>query len=294
MPTLQVAGTAVHYSEQGIGEPVVLLHSSGGSSAQWRALAERLSSSFRVIAPDLYGYGATPGWPGQRPFSLAQEAEIVFSLIGRLGEPAHLIGHSFGGAVALHVARERSDLLRSLAVIEPVAFHLLRDGGELDAQALNEISAVAAGVCASLGCGDYAGGFGRFVDYWSGPGAWQSMPEARRAAFAPSLAKVALDFHATINEPASLADFACLALPALVVQGGKTALPTERICRLLAATLPEVGTATVPGAGHMLPITHRDAVNDLLAAHLEANAVQPRNQSWKPRNTPKAAAAPNA
>ena len=56
----------------------------------------------------------------------------MHALLGRLDQPAHLVGHTCGGAVALSVARNRSDLLRSLTVVEPVAFHLLRGGGASD------------------------------------------------------------------------------------------------------------------------------------------------------------------
>src|SRR5262245_40305747 len=116
-------------------EPVVLLHSSGASGAQWRTLAEQLGERYHVVAPDLYGYGASAPWPGHGPFSLAHEAEIVHALLDRLGERVHLVGHSYGGAVALHVARLHSERLRSLALIEPVAFHLLHERVEVVALA---------------------------------------------------------------------------------------------------------------------------------------------------------------
>ena len=162
MPNLQIYGSRVEYLELGNGEPVVLLHSSGSSSAQWRALAERLGDRYRVIAPDLYGYGGTAHWPGGRPFHLECEAEIVLALLERVNDRAHLVGHSYGGAVALHVAGSRCDLLRSLTLIEPVAFNLLRKS---DAPALTEITDVAQSVARAVACGEYVAGFGRFVDY---------------------------------------------------------------------------------------------------------------------------------
>lgn len=273
MASFEISGTRVEYVEQGRGEPVLLLHSSGGSSAQWRSLTERLGDRYRVMAPDLYGYGATGPWRGHGAFRLEHEAEIVHVLLGRLGGSAHLVGHSYGGAVALHVARKHSGLLRSLTVIEPVAFHLLR---ESDDGAFEEISSVADGVAASLARGDTEGGFGRFVDYWSGPGAWEGIPAAKREAMARGLAKVALDFQATLNEPARLEDFNDLALPTLVVQAACSPLPTRRICERLAAALPEARVATIEGAGHMCPLTHREQVNGLIEANLS------RRQSCKP------------
>jgi pimeloyl-ACP methyl ester carboxylesterase len=260
----------IEYVEQGSGEPVVLLHSSASSSAQWRALMHQ-STGYRVLAPDLLGYGATSHWSGHGAFRLEHEAQIVLSLAGRCGEAVHLVGHSFGGAVALHVARTRPDLLASLTVIEPVAFHLLKG---FDQDALAEISAVAAGVGKAIASGDYYGGIAGFVDYWSGPGGWSGVTEERRAGLACRLIKVALDFEATLNEPAALEDFAAVSLPTLVIQGTASPRPTRRICELLAGVLPDAALVSVEGAGHMAPMTHRDAVNKLIAAHLHSNSGQ--------------------
>ncbi len=277
MPRINVNGSRVEYVEQGSGQPVVLLHSTGGSGAQWRALVDRLSARFHVLAPDLYGYGGTAPWHGHGAFTLPDEAALVHTLLDCFDEPAHLVGHSYGGAVALHVARVRGEELRSLTLIEPVAFHLLRGGDDADAAALSEIVRIADGVTRSLACGDYIGGFGRFVDYWSGPGTWTSMPLPKREAMATSLPKVALDFHATLDDAARPGDFERIAVPTLLMQGSCTPLPTQRICHRLARVLPGASTTTIRGAGHMSPLTHRDGVNDLIVAHLAANAVERRS-----------------
>ena len=269
MPTLRIGNVPVEFGELGSGDPVVLLHCSGSSRAQWRVLIDRLSRDFRVLAPDLYGYGATGAWPAQAPFTLEDEAQIVLALLERCGEPAHLVGHSYGGAVALHVARERGDLVRSLAVIEPVAFHLLRDGDDEDDASLAEVAGIVGAVQRSLDCGAYEHGFGRFFDYWSGAGAWAAIPQAKRPAIAAHLPKVALDFRATIRDRARSRDFRRLAMPALVIQGERSPRPTRRICARLAGTLPDVRVATVPSAGHMCPVTHREETNGLLAAFVE-------------------------
>jgi len=282
MAPLDVCSTAVACLDQGSGEPVVLLHSSGGSGAQWRSLTERLSPHRRVVAPDLYGYGETPGWSGRGVFSLAREAAVIEALLDRLGEPAHLVGHSYGGAVALQIALARPGRLRSLTLIEPVAFHVLRHGEAVDWAALQEIIAVARHVAAAVTSGDYARGCEHFVDYWTGAGAWTSLPPARRDALVPRLAKVALDFHATLNAPAQLDDMRAIGVPTLLLQGARTPAPTRQICRRLADTLPEARLRIVAGAGHMLPLTHRDEVNDLVIAHLEENSDRERRASWKP------------
>jgi pimeloyl-ACP methyl ester carboxylesterase len=260
MPCVEVRGSRVEYLDVGSGDPVVLLHSSASSAAQWRALAGQLSERHRVLAPDLFGYGASARWPGHGAFTLAHEAEIVHALLDRAGAQAHVVGHSYGAAVALHAARTRGGRFRSLVLIEPVAFYLLADRAE--------IAAVADGVRQAVASGDYMGGCRHFYEYWSGPGSWDAVPPAKREAMAPLMAKVAIEFHAAFTEPAGLADHRRIAVPTLLVLGERSPHPTRRICELLAATLRDARLRIVQGAGHMSPLTHRDAVNALVSEHL--------------------------
>jgi pimeloyl-ACP methyl ester carboxylesterase len=270
MGRIQVGGASVEVFEQGKGEPVVLLHSTGASGAQWRALADTLSARFHVLAPDLYGYGATSDWTGPGPFSLAHEAALVTALMDRLHEPVHLVGHSYGGAVALHIARLHPERLRSLSLFEPVAFHLLRTGDALDEAALREISQAATVVAQAQADGDSAAGAAYFVDYWSGHGTWAALAPARRDAMASRVGKVVLDFQAVFREPACAREFERLAVPTLLMQGERSPLSARRVSRLLSRTLPAPRTAIFRGAGHMAPLTHRDEVNEQIVAHLAA------------------------
>lgn len=272
MPTLEISTGRFEYLELGSGEPVVLLHGSGGSSGQWRALAEQLHERYRVFAPDLYGYGASAPWSGRRAFHLECEAEIVLALLERFGGRVHLVGHSYGGAVALHVARLCGDSLRSLTLIEPAAFSLLR---QADAPAAAEIAEVAESMVRAMACGDYLGGFGQFIDYWNGPGAWAAIPADKRYAMAARFPKVMLDFHATFNEPTRLEDFRSMVVPTLLMQGTRSPSPTRRICGLLADTFPVTQLKNVEGAGHMSPVTHRDQVNAMIIAQLDSNSGHP-------------------
>ena len=245
--------------------PVLLLHCSGSSGAQWRSLIEALGTRYSAHAPDLT---SAP--------SLATIAEPLFRTFNK---PVHLVGHSYGGAVALHMARARPWLFRSLTLIEPSAFHLLRDGDAIDHRALAEISAVASRVKADLARGEYMEGYGRFVDYWSGPGSWEAMSADKRAALAIQLERIALEFDALLGDPAGIEEIANLSIPTLLVQGGRTELPSRCICQRLRITLPGAKFRVVQGAGHMLPLTHRDAVNALIAEHLEIHSFQPEKEA---------------
>lgn len=273
MPTLEIHGHPVELARKGDGEPVVLLHASGSSGSQWRALADRLGDRFLTLAPDAYGHGGTAAWPGYGEFTLADETALVLGLIDGLAEPVHLVGHSYGGAIALQVARARPGRLRSLALIEPVAVHLLADGDAADKAALREFAELGEAVTRCLCRGDYQGGSGCFVDYWNGPGAWAGTPIERRRGMAANLGVRAIAFHALTSDPCRIEDVAEIAVPTLLLQGSRTTTAARRVCDRLARAMPFALMQVITGAGHMSPVTHRDQVNDLLVAHLEAHSA---------------------
>jgi pimeloyl-ACP methyl ester carboxylesterase len=268
--TIDAGGISLKYFAAGVGEPIVLLHCTGGSGRQWAGMAEALRSDFRVIAPDLCGYGGTAHWPGNGTFNLAVEADLIAALLDMLGNPAHIVGHSYGGAVALQLALRHPRYLKTLTLIEPASFHLLRDGDNIDERAFRQILEVGATVANAVNCGDYQGGMRRFVDYWGGEGAWNALPASQRLALAARINKVTLDFWATLNDPMRQADLASLEMPTLVVSGGQSPLPTRRICFHLARMIPNVTARTVASAGHMAPVTHFSEVLPLVSNHCGA------------------------
>ena len=118
---LRVGDQLVHVEQAGQGEPVVLLHGFGGSSWSWRHLMPALARRHRVIAPDLNGFGWT-----QRPrevaaYSYAGQAAMVLGVLRELGvERFHVIGHSYGGGLALWLAARHPERVRSLVLVSSV------------------------------------------------------------------------------------------------------------------------------------------------------------------------------
>ena len=76
-------------------------------------------------------------------------------------------------------------------------------------------------------------------------------------------------FHAVFADPTPLEAYRWLRVPTLILRGEVSPGPARRVAALLSATLPDARMSTVKGAGHMLPLTHRDAVNAAIAAHLD-------------------------
>lgn len=259
----------LHVDERGAGTPVVLLHSGGMSSRQWRSLAERLAPTHRVLAPDFLGSGKNPPWPDEVPFHFDLDVAAVARVLDGLDQPAHLVGHSYGGLVALTVARRHGVRVRSLAVYDPVAFGVLRDPP--DAEGLADLArAEAQPVFTDESRGGGEEWMEAFVDYWNGPGAWRSLPATSREQFVRVGRKVFREVMSLMADRTGAAAYAGVTAPALVLGGERSPAAARRVTEVLAATLPGARREVIAGAGHMGPLTHGAAVDALIAAHIDA------------------------
>lgn len=246
--------------------PVVALHCSGSDARQWRRLAAALGPASDVIAPNLIGSAETGPWCGAHAFTLSDEAAAIIALVDSLDRPVHLVGHSYGGGVALEVAAARPEQIESVALYEPSAFHVLRRARQDEAAA--EIEELARRVGAGVVDGAYAAAVEEFVDYWNGPGAWAALDAMKQQALIRWLPKAPLDFRALLDASRPLADYAALDMPILLMQGERARLPSRRVIDVLSTVLPMPERVTISGAGHMGPFTHEQEVFDRLARHV--------------------------
>jgi pimeloyl-ACP methyl ester carboxylesterase len=256
------------FRESGQGASVVCLHSSASSSAQWRPLMDRLGCRYRTLAADLYGSGKSPTWPALRPLSLADEVALLEPALTAAGERYHLVGHSYGGAVALAAACARPERVESLVLFEPVLFSVLM-AEDPDEAAAREITAVRDDTILALQRGDLHGSGERFVDYWMAPGAWAAMPPQRRDAIAGMMSTVKAEWQALFQESTPLAAFADLDVPVLYLTASESPASVRGVARLLTKVLPRVTAIEVEGVGHMAPVTHPDRINALIERYLD-------------------------
>jgi pimeloyl-ACP methyl ester carboxylesterase len=249
-------------------ELVIALHCSGAGAGQWRRLGETLGPELELIAPEHYGCQSTGPWTGEHAFTLADEAARSIALIDAADRKVHIIAHSYGRAVALHVALARPDRIAGLTIYEPTAFHLLEQLGEQGAGALAEISAIAAETGRGVISGDYRRAAVAFVDYWSGAGTWNSLDTALQQALVRWTPKAPLDFAALIEEPTPASAYARLRFPILIMRGEHAPAPTRLIAETLPSLVREARLAVIAGAGHMGPLTHPAEVNALIVRHI--------------------------
>lgn len=250
--------------------PVLALHCSLGSGAQWRSLAKAMPER-EVIAPDLLGYGNAPAPEVDDCFSLDNEVDAIEKqLIGRLGirQAVHLVGHSYGGAVAWRFALRNPSRVKTLTLFEPVTLWLVRQH-----PAAAPFRALARLTASDLEVGLTTQAARRFIDFWSGSGAFASLAADRQAALAERMGKVRLDFAACLGEPFSLPAPGHLNMPALLMSSIGALEALRANMRILRSVLNECSTAEVAG-GHMAPVENRAQVDAIISCFIKNSEHQ--------------------
>ncbi len=258
---------------------VVLLHSSASSARQWSGLVAKLGERFDTHAVDFHGHGARPAWRGRGPLTLADEAALVAPVVQAAGA-VHLVGHSYGGAVALKLATLFPRAVHSVALYEPVLFPWLF-AEERDAEVAREVLGLADAIRNALHLRRFRAAAERFVDYWSGQGTWAQMPPERQQPIAARMPAVLAHFDALARE-----DFSPQAmrssLPVLGLSGTDSPRSTRRIAQILRCKLPGATCEALPGMGHMGPITHETIVSRRIERFLRQHDATLRAPSIVP------------
>lgn len=240
--------------------PALAIHCMMGTGRAFAPMAERLDGRVDLHSFDLPSHGRSAAW--QPRAGDDYHSSITRIARGLLPEgPVDLIGHSIGGTVSLRIAVESPERVRSLTLIEPVIFAAAPTGHKLDA----ELTALA-----DAGKLDQAARL--FIDTWGGPGGFAAMtPEAQQSTIAlmPVLIESNLALAADIHHILRPGGLEAISAPVMLIAGAESPSVIAEILQALAARLPDVGRATVPGAGHMLPITHPDQVTGLVAVNLD-------------------------
>jgi pimeloyl-ACP methyl ester carboxylesterase len=198
MPSVtQPSGGNLIYREIGNGEPLILVHGSPGEGRAWWRVAERLAERYRVLMPDLPGYGGSDPLPVEALGQTAAIGAAVQVLIESCGRPVRLCGHSYGGNVALHAAVKCADRIHSLALFEPVFFRALDLAGDWpDIKALLGFFADYADRVA----GFEPAAISEMIDYWFGPGAFALLPARVQGFLRDAAPKNAFDVRASLAE----------------------------------------------------------------------------------------------
>jgi len=249
------------------GPTVVLVPGSCSTGAAWRPVIANWEGQFRCVTTSLLGYGGTAERRTAADPSISHEAEVLEAVIRKADCPVHLVGHSFGGLVALAVALRNRVPLASLTIAEAPAAELLRESNEhYHYRAFREMT------------GSYFADFengnkeaiAAMIDFYGGAGTFASWPPRVRAYAVETTPVNILDWASAGGFALSEATLAAVKIPTLVLRGGASHPAVQRANELLGSTIKGASLQTIKGAAHFMIASHAGdvarAVADLIHA----------------------------
>ncbi len=269
-----VDGFHMAYEEKGDGETIFFVHGAQEDFRSFGIVTEFLKSAYRTISYSrTYNYPNNYPYDRNRDFSAASEATLLAGAIEKLGEgPVHLVGHSFGGLIAIQLALERPELIKSLTLSEPALISWLPEivgceswAGEVKEHLINDTRIAYAR-------GDSTEVMKELLEFFVGQDVQNEMPPEIMQPLWDNLEEMHAIVFArdafTHVEPQELAD---LAMPMFLITTGKSMPMLQCTNEALTEALPEAAHAHFPEEGHELWLTAPEEVAKTLTDFINEN-----------------------
>lgn len=243
-------------------QDALLLHCSLASSDAWRGMAAHLKDVLTMTALDFQSHGKSADWDRAGDYHAVCTADAA----ALLTRPMHLVGHSFGATVALRLALEHPDLVRSLTLIEPVFFAVAKGS-----DAYGEHMAAFQPFEDAMQRQDHVAAARIFTQEWGTGADWDTLPAAMRRYMTDCIDLIPTTVPSLYEDNAGMATsgrLEAVVCPVLLAEGAQSPSIVAAINDALAARLPNVQRLKVEGAAHMLPITHSAQVATAISSFL--------------------------
>ena len=251
--------------EIGQGPAVLMLPGSYATPAAWKGITNALKSPFRILSTSLPGYGTTPEVrPDEEP-NIDRLVEFVGQVVDAVGEPVHVVGHSWGAQLAL--AAVLAKRIKPLSVVCFEANPIYAQPSDGAFSWLSDIEAMVGRFEMALEAGNPEAA-SIIIDFYSRPGTFLAMPENVRAFCCATAATNLRDWRSAATFTPSFTAFAAVDVPFTLVRGGETPAPIIDVTRQLAANIPNAIERVVVGADHFLISTHPTACAEIIEAHI--------------------------
>jgi pimeloyl-ACP methyl ester carboxylesterase len=261
---LDINGVRLHYTDQGNGPAIVILHGNGSMAKEIHLseVVKELESTHRVIVIDRPGFGHSARLPHM--WEPEQQADLMFGVLDQLGiSDAVVMGHSWGTLVAVSMALAQPERVKGLALIGgyymPVAHPLV----PLSAPLLWPVIGPVLRHCVVPVTGDFMlwKGIAACFDPQKVPVYMNFFPGS--LALRASQTKASAEDGAYMREAAACLEkrYASLTMPVNIFAGAqdKIVVPAQHSARL-HTVLPHSSYTDIPDGGHMLHHTHQDTV----------------------------------
>lgn len=230
--------------------PILAIHGSASSGAQWQTLINEFDGERIVLAPDLPGYGKNAASPD---LAAPERFDWLGEVIQSLGGQFELIGHSFGGAIAIRLANQHPGRISNVVLYEPIVPPRKDAGDRSPMQDLNAL-------WSRMECVDAETAMEMFCAFWADEGCWRNMSARNQKRLAADYATIMLDFKQVFGGEVCLDDGAYQG-PLTILRGDASPPVACHMTETLATLYPQAEVRTLEGLGHLAPATHAEQVN---------------------------------
>lgn len=249
------------------GAVVCFIHSTGTSPMMWGSVPTEQLTGATVLMPSNLGYPPNAPLARGTPFALEQEVDHLYAQLPTAGT-VHLVAHSYGGLVAAKLAGRLGPRLGSMLLFEPVHFGSLARSTHADPSAVEE--AVTFRAHPSFLTDETLGGgeawLEWFIDYWNRPGSWARLPEPMKAFTRELGWKMFQEVRWVFRDETPFEAYATT-VPLTLVKGARSPKASRAMVDELARVNPHASVKELASAGHMAPLTHAAAANEVLLEH---------------------------
>lgn len=263
---ITVNDLSLTYLEKGSGPLVILIHGSVSDYREWSKEIGPLAQHYRVVA-----YSRRFHWPNASPAkdadaSVERQVDDLAALVRALGsKPSHIIGHSFGGAVALNFALRYPELVRTMVLVEPAVSSVLADTPE-NKEVTKEGQAIRAKMKEAFDSGDAERIVRTYADHVA-PGELEKATTEVREMLIANTPAFQLDFTAP-RLVLTCDDARRVSAPVLVLSGDRSPLGLQRVAEATANCIPKARLIKIPGATHWVQHDHAQEFNTAVLAFL--------------------------
>lgn len=249
-------------------ETVLFIHSTGVGPFLWSGVPDAAVGGREKLFPANLGYAPHPELPRGTRVTAEDETKHLLAQIPADAEKVHIVAHSYGGLIGLHLVEALGARAASAFLFEPVIFGALRHDERSDPAAVAE--AVAFAEDAKFVLDEELGGreawLEKFVDYWNRPGSWKKMPEPMRALSLAAGWKMFQEVRACFLADRPFDDWR-LPIPTTIVRGERSTPAARAMAVALARSRPNVTLVDMPGLPHMAPLTQPAKVHEEITRH---------------------------
>jgi len=265
---VQDGGSALKFDfeEVGSGPAILFLPGSYSFHNAWRGVVETLKGKYRTICTSLPGYGGTEETRNEASDSISEMLEFMSQVIDRIGEPIHLVGHSYGGLTAYATALEHPEKVLSFITFEGNPIYALRNG--IPYPWIDEVREMVDSFEEAIADGD-PDAPRIIIDFWRKPGVFDAMPDPVKDYCRYKAKTNRIDWKTAAGFTPDIRAFSKLSMPSTVVRGELANQMIVDISNGISESLPDCLLTEVAGSNHFLISTHLIECAAIVDSHMQ-------------------------